>query len=264
MIEDDWELELKEFSFLGRGLNLPVMLEEVEKVRIEDSHHLEHIFQQVSQHKALSYHNELGKKSPITPISAQYAPFLDLSFRHLDGLLERNNHGPWLIWRRNGQDYKSTSNVSEGKCVTVAGDGVMIHCDSVRTYKGRHQDFDDNVLCLRSCKTSAFTTTAHHQSKDDELQYSLGFTPVDKDVEECEIQNNVDPEHNVTSGLGHKAKKGWIRELCSFHRFNFVAILETKMESMDLFSIKALLIVFKNPWSSLHVVDLRLLMIEMN
>ncbi|GKC11267.1 hypothetical protein Tco_1008049 [Tanacetum coccineum] len=32
MIENDWELESKEVSFLGRGLNLPVWPKEVEKV----------------------------------------------------------------------------------------------------------------------------------------------------------------------------------------------------------------------------------------
>ncbi|GKC82684.1 hypothetical protein Tco_1138401, partial [Tanacetum coccineum] len=35
MIEDDWELESKEVSFLGRGLNSPVRSKEVEKVRIK-------------------------------------------------------------------------------------------------------------------------------------------------------------------------------------------------------------------------------------
>ncbi|GJX12136.1 hypothetical protein Tco_0201995 [Tanacetum coccineum] len=35
MIENDWELESKEVSFLGRGLNLPVWPKEVEKVRIK-------------------------------------------------------------------------------------------------------------------------------------------------------------------------------------------------------------------------------------
>ncbi|GJX83701.1 hypothetical protein Tco_0333182 [Tanacetum coccineum] len=33
MIEDDWELESKEVSFLGRGLNVPVRSKEVEKER---------------------------------------------------------------------------------------------------------------------------------------------------------------------------------------------------------------------------------------
>ncbi|GJX37067.1 hypothetical protein Tco_0250370, partial [Tanacetum coccineum] len=46
MIEDDWELEPKEVSFLGRRLNLPVRPKEVENVRIKETHHLEHIIQQ--------------------------------------------------------------------------------------------------------------------------------------------------------------------------------------------------------------------------
>ncbi|GKB23387.1 hypothetical protein Tco_0862788 [Tanacetum coccineum] len=36
MIVDDWELESKDVSFLGIGLNLPVKPEKVEKVRIKD------------------------------------------------------------------------------------------------------------------------------------------------------------------------------------------------------------------------------------
>ncbi|GJS24794.1 RNA-directed DNA polymerase, eukaryota [Tanacetum coccineum] len=41
-------------------------------------------------------------------------------------------------------------------------------------------------------------------------------------------------------GLGKKSKKDWIRELCIKHRVNFLSIQETKMESIDLFSIKAI------------------------
>ncbi|GJV11444.1 RNA-directed DNA polymerase, eukaryota [Tanacetum coccineum] len=41
-----------------------------------------------------------------------------------------------------------------------------------------------------------------------------------------------------TIGLGHKAKKGWINELCSKHKINFLALQETKMEYVDLFTIK--------------------------
>ncbi|GKA91078.1 RNA-directed DNA polymerase, eukaryota [Tanacetum coccineum] len=41
-------------------------------------------------------------------------------------------------------------------------------------------------------------------------------------------------------GLGNKAKKGWIQELNTKHRINFAAIQETKMDKIDLFSIKAL------------------------
>ncbi|GKE78232.1 RNA-directed DNA polymerase, eukaryota [Tanacetum coccineum] len=45
--------------------------------------------------------------------------------------------------------------------------------------------------------------------------------------------------YNMDGCLGHKAKKGWIQELNSKHRVNFVALQETKMERIDIFSIKA-------------------------
>ncbi|GJX23613.1 putative ribonuclease H-like domain-containing protein [Tanacetum coccineum] len=43
MIGDDWKLESKKVSLLGRGLNSPVRPKEVEKVRIKETHHLEHV-----------------------------------------------------------------------------------------------------------------------------------------------------------------------------------------------------------------------------
>ncbi|GJV36580.1 hypothetical protein Tco_1409057 [Tanacetum coccineum] len=46
MIKDDWELESKLVSFLGRALSLPIKLKELEKGRIKETHHLEHIIQQ--------------------------------------------------------------------------------------------------------------------------------------------------------------------------------------------------------------------------
>ncbi|GJX82164.1 hypothetical protein Tco_0331645 [Tanacetum coccineum] len=79
MIEDDWQLKPKEVSFLGEGLNLPVRPKELEKGRIKETRHLEHIIQQpVFQHKAFSYHNgayryyhphltlSIGKPSPLS------------------------------------------------------------------------------------------------------------------------------------------------------------------------------------------------------
>nr|GEU95702.1 hypothetical protein [Tanacetum cinerariifolium] len=44
MIEDDWQLEPKEVSFLGRRLKLPVRPKEVEKVKIKETYHSEHKF----------------------------------------------------------------------------------------------------------------------------------------------------------------------------------------------------------------------------
>ncbi|GKC47190.1 hypothetical protein Tco_1064912 [Tanacetum coccineum] len=57
-IEDDWELGFKEVSFLGRGFSSPVKPKEVEKVKIKDSHHSEHIIQQpIFQRVTPSHHN---------------------------------------------------------------------------------------------------------------------------------------------------------------------------------------------------------------
>ncbi|GJZ60976.1 hypothetical protein Tco_0617113 [Tanacetum coccineum] len=53
MIEDDWGLESKEVSFLGKGLNSPVRTKEVEK----ETHHLEHIIQQPIFLHVTSSHN---------------------------------------------------------------------------------------------------------------------------------------------------------------------------------------------------------------
>ncbi|GJT49753.1 RNA-directed DNA polymerase, eukaryota [Tanacetum coccineum] len=66
-----------------------------------------------------------------------------------------------------------------------------------------------------------------HQTKESDPTHPPGFTP--------ELGNN-----NKEEGLGHKAKKWWIKELYSMHKINFVALQETKMESIDLFSIKML------------------------
>ncbi|GJY69402.1 RNA-directed DNA polymerase, eukaryota, partial [Tanacetum coccineum] len=42
-----------------------------------------------------------------------------------------------------------------------------------------------------------------------------------------------------TMGLGQKAKKDWVRKLCVSNKVNFLAIQETKMESMDLRGVKS-------------------------
>ncbi|GJS23603.1 hypothetical protein Tco_0452235 [Tanacetum coccineum] len=61
MIENDWGLESKEVSFLGRGLNSPVRPKEVEKVRSKETHHLEHIIQQPIFQHVTPFHNN-GRK----------------------------------------------------------------------------------------------------------------------------------------------------------------------------------------------------------
>ncbi|GKC04917.1 RNA-directed DNA polymerase, eukaryota [Tanacetum coccineum] len=66
-----------------------------------------------------------------------------------------------------------------------------------------------------------------HQTKESDPTHPPGFSPG--------LGNN-----NKEEGLGHKAKKGWIKELYLMHKINFIAIQETKMENIDLFSINML------------------------
>ncbi|GJQ90373.1 RNA-directed DNA polymerase, eukaryota [Tanacetum coccineum] len=42
-----------------------------------------------------------------------------------------------------------------------------------------------------------------------------------------------------TMGLAQKAKKDWVKELCVTHMVNFLALQETKMETIDFFAIKS-------------------------
>ncbi|GJW41304.1 hypothetical protein Tco_0067149 [Tanacetum coccineum] len=73
MIENDWELESKEVSFLGRGLNSLVKLKEVEKDRIKETHHLEHIIQQPTFQHVNPSHND--------GVYRYYHPYLNSNVR---------------------------------------------------------------------------------------------------------------------------------------------------------------------------------------
>ncbi|GJX79947.1 RNA-directed DNA polymerase, eukaryota, partial [Tanacetum coccineum] len=78
------------------------------------------------------------------------------------------------------------------------------------------------------------------QSKDFDPTHPPGFTPDIHNKNNEEGSNSLKDKEKSNTSLGHKAKKGWIQELCSKHKINFVALQETKSESIDLFSIKAL------------------------
>nr|GEX21035.1 RNA-directed DNA polymerase, eukaryota [Tanacetum cinerariifolium] len=109
-----------------------------------------------------------------------------------------------------------------------------------------------------------------HQTKESDPTHPPGFTPELGNNKE-EGSNSINDQrksvsgkkilsyHNVKASNHHttcmpitggsildvmddlvKAKKWWIKEMCSLHKINFVALQETKMESIDLFSIKML------------------------
>ncbi|GJV70582.1 hypothetical protein Tco_1490577, partial [Tanacetum coccineum] len=65
-----------EEDFLGEGHCLPMEPKELEKGRIKETHHLEHIVQQpLFQHKALSYHNGVYRYyHPHLPLSVGEPP----------------------------------------------------------------------------------------------------------------------------------------------------------------------------------------------
>ncbi|GJU03452.1 RNA-directed DNA polymerase, eukaryota, reverse transcriptase zinc-binding domain protein [Tanacetum coccineum] len=45
-------------------------------------------------------------------------------------------------------------------------------------------------------------------------------------------------EYNMEGCLAQKAKKDWVKELCVNNKVNFLALQETKMENIELFSVK--------------------------
>nr|GEW21976.1 RNA-directed DNA polymerase, eukaryota, reverse transcriptase zinc-binding domain protein [Tanacetum cinerariifolium] len=110
-----------------------------------------------------------------------------------------------------------------------------------------------------------------HQTKESDPTHPPGFTPKLENNKKERGSNSVNDQrksilgkkifsyHNVEASTHHttsipitggsildvmddlvKAKKGWIKELCLMHKINSVAIQETKMESIDLFSLKML------------------------
>lgn len=40
-------------------------------------------------------------------------------------------------------------------------------------------------------------------------------------------------------GAGSLQKRTWVRKLCIFHKINFLAIQETKMEDVDLATVRS-------------------------
>nr|GEX66510.1 RNA-directed DNA polymerase, eukaryota [Tanacetum cinerariifolium] len=105
-----------------------------------------------------------------------------------------------------------------------------------------------------------------NETKDEKsIKYPLGFTPEAKNrefdlseenvrstnVENLQQENDVeilDEQKDIHDVKGsntqasvsasQKAKKDWVKELCVKNRVNFLALQETKMESIDLLSVK--------------------------
>ncbi|GJU80207.1 RNA-directed DNA polymerase, eukaryota [Tanacetum coccineum] len=94
-------------------------------------------------------------------------------------------------------------------------------------------------------------TSSKQDSKGDDPTFPLGFTP--NVIEDTEVENIADSINQANGnsfsnkdgsssakGLGQSAKKNWIRELNAKYKVSFVAIQETKVEKIDLFSLRNL------------------------
>ncbi|GJY60414.1 RNA-directed DNA polymerase, eukaryota, reverse transcriptase zinc-binding domain protein [Tanacetum coccineum] len=53
------------------------------------------------------------------------------------------------------------------------------------------------------------------------------------------LNKKTNDQKHKESGLAQKAKKDWAKELCVKNKVNFLAIQETKMEEIDLFSVRS-------------------------
>ncbi|GJT79154.1 hypothetical protein Tco_1053496 [Tanacetum coccineum] len=160
MIEDDWELELKEVSFLGRGLNLPVRPKEVKKVRIKDLHHLEHIFQQVFQHMAPFHHNV--------------------------GWLLEEIHVTWTQFGKK-RDKIATLYEEAQKMHTECEDGVRISSDAVRIL----------VTASELPPSSSSKIVCKKEKDSDVMLIELIKKYDDSSAEELEEDDNVEGEEEL-------------------------------------------------------------------
>ncbi|GKB97671.1 RNA-directed DNA polymerase, eukaryota [Tanacetum coccineum] len=155
-------------------------------------------------------------------------------------------------------------------------DNNFIHeeAPNVTSVESHHSEDPFNIYKLLQKKKNDVASI----SKESDPTYPPGFTPANATHKNCEDTASVNDQvkpissnnfhsfrnidilsggssldvmddlvkvgqtmgYNMDGCLGLKVKKGWINSLCSKHKINFVALQETKMESMDLFTIKAL------------------------
>nr|GEV26396.1 RNA-directed DNA polymerase, eukaryota [Tanacetum cinerariifolium] len=140
-----------------------------------------------------------------------------------------------------------------------AGDALFYDNDNNKSKESNVQSEDPfNIYDLLSKNKEN-----NGNSKEGELKYPPGFTPKETSVNEVHKKEIEAPSEEVKQnsynsvrnnslnasyyfqrfkarGLGHKTKKGWIKELCTKNRVNFVSLQETKMEHIELVTINKL------------------------
>nr|GEX01644.1 RNA-directed DNA polymerase, eukaryota [Tanacetum cinerariifolium] len=134
---------------------------------------------------------------------------------------------------------------------------------SDKIYKEAHKDdISKDSFHIYTILNKEKPATFNVQHTEGEPQYPPGFTSCDRskvnsNLEQCSLggvnqekgsprkENDSMASHKESvnasscSGGFQKAKKDWVRELCYNNKVNFLTLLETKIEPVDIFNIKA-------------------------
>ncbi|GJR71570.1 RNA-directed DNA polymerase, eukaryota [Tanacetum coccineum] len=141
--------------------------------------------------------------------------------------------GIYKILKRNKDSPQPTPQFPPGFTPIVEDNVVGSGNSPQPTHVGSQEDGinPDNIMSGNKVNESFVNSKHNHGTKFQASGFILEV--MDELIKMNFLSLNV-------QGLGNKAKQGWIQELNTTHRVNFVAIQETKMENIDLFSIKAL------------------------
>ncbi|GJU65091.1 RNA-directed DNA polymerase, eukaryota, partial [Tanacetum coccineum] len=139
---------------------------------------------------------------------------------------EHDNEGS-----RNEEKYESdkeVDKVSESSC--MQGDAPFYDNDNNKKRETPSEEVKQNSY--NSVRNSSLNDSYCSQ------RFKAGGSIIDLMDELVKVRQTMG--YNMDGWLGHKTKKGWIKELCTKNRFNFVSLQETKMEHMELVTINML------------------------
>ncbi|GJR37206.1 RNA-directed DNA polymerase, eukaryota [Tanacetum coccineum] len=174
--------------------------------------------------------------------------FIDLNDEDLesgdetDGEEKDNNNGNFENDLQPDNEY-DLDHVSESSCMH-ANDQEHNYASKCTELPNHSDDPFEIYKILDKNKDKVVSEKNKDKPKEDLLDKNKDIASVTSGIKGFTTLKSggslLDVIEELIKGLGHKAKKGWIQELNTKHRVSFVALQETKMEKIDLFSIKEL------------------------
>nr|GEZ08616.1 RNA-directed DNA polymerase, eukaryota [Tanacetum cinerariifolium]GEZ08954.1 RNA-directed DNA polymerase, eukaryota [Tanacetum cinerariifolium] len=111
----------------------------------------------------------------------------------------------------------------------IVDDNLQGISDSVQSLSNKIKD-----------RKKKYMMSSLHRTYSGSQKHKVGGSILDL-IDELETSKILDEFLSLNiQGLGNKAKRRWINELCHKHKINFVTLQETKAENIDLCSIKEL------------------------